>query len=74
MPFVSGAAPERPHVAIIALARARLRLAPVVMTFAVVRAASIPAARRVGVPLLVARVVVARVEIKHRDLHMNQFP
>jgi hypothetical protein len=36
-------------------------------------AAAAPA-RRVVLPLVVARIVVARVEITHRDLQMNQFP
>ena len=36
-------------------------------------AARASTARHVGVPLLVAGVVVTRVQIKHRDFHVNPF-
>jgi hypothetical protein len=73
LPFVAGTASERPSVVIVSVARARSRLTPVVIALAVVGTAAPAAARRVAVPLIVARIVVARIEVKHRDLRMNQF-
>jgi hypothetical protein len=71
---VSGASSDRPLVAIIAVARSSVRLSPVVIAVVVAGAAPASTARCVGVPLLITGVIVARVEIKHRDLHVNQFP
>lgn len=68
LPFVARTASERPCVIIIAVARARPRLAPVLITIAIARAAAASTARRVWLPLVVARIMVARVEVKHRDL------
>ena len=74
LPVVSGAAPERPHVAIIAVPRPSVRLSPVVIAIVVAGGAAPSATRRVRVPLLVSGFVLARVEIKHPGLHRNQFP
>jgi hypothetical protein len=63
---------ERPSVVILTLARSNLRLARVVFPVAVIRTA---AAASVGpVPLVVARIEVARIEVKHGDLQTNRFP
>jgi hypothetical protein len=74
LPLVSAASSERPLVAVIAVARPSVRLSPVVIAIVVAEAAAVSTARRIGVPLLVTGVVVARVQIKHRELHVNQFP
>jgi len=57
---------------IVTLGRSNLRLARVVFAVAITRTA---ASVSVGpVPLVVARIEVARVEVKHGDLQTNQFP
>jgi hypothetical protein len=73
LPVVSGASSERSRVVIIAVARPSVGLSPVVIALVVAGTASAAAARRVRVPLVVSRVVVARVEIKHRGLRMSRF-
>src|SRR5262249_23889970 len=62
MSVVVGTASERPAIVVVALARARLRLAPVVITI-VLPGTSVATTRRVRVPLVVSRIVVTRVEI-----------
>jgi hypothetical protein len=74
LPVVSRAASEQPLVAIIAVARPTVRLSPVVIAIVVAGGAAPSPTWRVRVPLLVSGFVVARVEIKHRALHLNQFP
>jgi hypothetical protein len=54
--------PERSRIVLASVARPRSVLAPIVITITVARIATDPTARRVGVALIVAGVVVARVE------------
>src|SRR3989442_728095 len=63
LPVSAWAAAERPRVAVLAIARLDVSLPPVVITIAFVRAVAASTAGRVDVPLVVAGVVVARVEI-----------
>jgi hypothetical protein len=63
---------ERPSVVIVTLARSNLRLARVVFPVALTRTA---AAASIGpVPLVVARVVITRVKIKHGAPPVNRLP
>jgi hypothetical protein len=66
LPFAARTASKRQSVVIIAVARARLRLAPVVMAIVVAGAAAASTLRRVGLALVVACVVVARIEVHSR--------
>src|SRR5438105_3389673 len=63
LPVIAWAATESPGVSIIAVARLDVGLPPVVIAIAVVGAATASATGGVDVPLVVARVVIARVEI-----------
>jgi hypothetical protein len=63
---------ERPSVVIVTLPRSNLRLARVIFPVAVARTA---AAASVGpVPLVVARIVITRVKIKHSAPPVNRLP
>jgi hypothetical protein len=66
LPFVSGTAAQRPCVIDITVARPRPRLAPVVIMIAVAGAVASSTPRRVGVSLVVSRVVVSRIETHGR--------
>ena len=63
LPIASWTATERPGILVIAVTRWEVRLPPVVIAIAVVGGATVPAIRCVSVPLIIARVVIARVEI-----------
>jgi Arc/MetJ-type ribon-helix-helix transcriptional regulator len=63
LPVVSGGASERPRVGIIPIARPRLRLDPVVIAIVVAGATAAPTGWSVDVPLVVAWIEVARIEI-----------
>ena len=56
---------EHPGVLGFSIARSEVWLPPVVIAIAVVGGTTVPAVRGASVPLVVARVVVARVEIEH---------
>ncbi len=68
LPIASWTSAERPGILVIAVTRSEVALPPVVIAIAVVRGITVPAIRRVFVPLVVARVVVARVKIEHAAL------
>jgi hypothetical protein len=63
LPIASWITAERHGILVIAVTRSEVGLPPVVIAIAVVRGATVPTIRRVSVSLVVARVVVARVEI-----------
>jgi hypothetical protein len=54
LPFVAGTASERARVIIIAIARPRSMLAPVVITIAIAGGTATVTAARIGAPLVVA--------------------
>jgi hypothetical protein len=68
LPVVSCTTTEGPGVVVIAAARSEIGLPAVVIPIAVVGTATVPAILSASVPLVVARVVVARVKIEHADL------
>jgi hypothetical protein len=63
LPVASWTATERPRIVIVSVSGSEGGLPPVVVANAVVGAATVPAIRCVYVPLLIARVVVARVKM-----------
>jgi putative addiction module component (TIGR02574 family) len=65
-PIAARTTTERPAIVAIAVARSNLRLAPVVISAAIVRAAAASRIRGTSMPLVVVRVEVARVEIHRR--------
>jgi hypothetical protein len=69
---VAGTTSERSRRLVIAVARSRSGAAPVVITIAVASAAAGSATRGAGVPVVIARIVVAGVEVKHGGTSLNQ--
>src|SRR5262245_63913906 len=61
---VARTAAERPCI-IVAVARARLRLPPIVITIAIAGTA-LDTTRRVGPPLVISRIEVSRIEVHDR--------
>jgi hypothetical protein len=68
LPIIAWTATEGPGVVVIAVAPSEVGLPPVVIAIAVVGSATVPAIRSAPVPLVVARVVIARVKIEHAAL------
>jgi hypothetical protein len=62
LPVVARTASERPCI-IMAFAHARLGLAPVVIAIMIAGAALVSTTPRVGMPLVVSRIEVSRIEI-----------
>jgi hypothetical protein len=73
LPLVARTPSERRRIIAIAIARPRSRLTPVA-PIAVVSAIAPSPAWRVGVPLVIAGVIVPRIEVEHRVLRMNRLP
>lgn len=68
LPIASWTAVERPGILVIAVTRSEVGLPPLVIAIVVVGGATIPATRGASVPLVVARVVIARVKIEDAAL------
>jgi hypothetical protein len=60
--IASVAATERPHIVVISIARPEVRLPPVVPVAIIIRTASV-AALAVAIAIIVARILVTRVEV-----------
>jgi hypothetical protein len=63
LPVVAGASSKGPVLTIIAVARPSVGLSPVVIAIIAAGAAVASTTRLVGVPLVVSRIVVTRIEI-----------
>jgi hypothetical protein len=68
VPLVPWTAAERPCIIVTSVARPRSVVARVVITIALARVAAASAAWQVGVPLIIAGVVVPRIEVEHAPL------
>jgi hypothetical protein len=68
LPIIARTTTERPAIVVIPVARSNLGLAPVVIPVAIVRAAAASTIRGTSMPLVAARVKIARIEIKHAGL------
>ena len=66
--IASWTAAERPGTLVVAVMRSDVGLPPVVIAISVVGGTTAPAIWGVSVPLVVARIVVARIKIEHAAL------